>query len=138
MIYNRGYEKVAFREPGFAEAILRFLSSVLLMDLILAGSVAVISLWLDLHTLETYGTLLVWAGAAVIAVGLIIAVGGYSSRMEDVGAFNLSRAGNMSENLQRIAEAGRSSLGCFILLFVAGLALVGTGYILQVIPTLFY
>jgi hypothetical protein len=137
LIYNRQYEKVILKDQGYANAILRFLRSVLLMDAILAVIVGIISLLLDLHTLEAYGTLLVWAGVAVIFCGLVIAIGGYSSRLEDVRAFNISRAGNMSENLQRVAEAGQSSLGCFSLLLVAGLALVAIGYMLQIIPTLF-
>jgi hypothetical protein len=135
--YNRQYEKVVLKDQGYGEAILRFLRSVLLMDTIFAVMVGIISLLLDLHTLEAYGTLLVWAGAAVILFGIMIAMGGYSSRLEDVGAFNISRAGNMSENLRRVAEAGQSSLGCFSLLLVAGLALVVIGYMLQIIPTLF-
>lgn len=121
------------KDQGYGEAILRFLRSILLMDAILAVMVGIISFVLDLHTLEAYGTLLVWAGAAVILFGLMIAMGGYSSRLEDVGAFNISRAGNMSENLRRVAEAGQSSLGCFSLLLAAGITLVGIGSILQII-----
>lgn len=125
------------KDQGYAEAILRFLRSVLLMDAILAVIIGIISLLLDLHTLEAYGTLLVWAGVAVMLFGLIIAIGGYASRLEDVGAFNISRAGNMSDNLRRVAEAGQSSLGCFSLLLVAGLSLVAIGSVVQIISTLF-
>lgn len=43
----------------------------------------------------------------------------------------------MTENLQQIAEAGRSSLGCFALLLVAGLGLLILGYLLPIVPLLF-
>jgi hypothetical protein len=131
------YEKVILKNQGFAEAILRFLRSVLLLDVILAVIVWGIALLLDLHTVEAYGTLLVWAGVALMILSAVLGIGGLSSRMEDVGAYSLSGAGNMSENLRRIAESGQSSLGCFSLLLVAGIVLAATGYILQIISTLF-
>jgi hypothetical protein len=124
-------------KQGSAEIILRFLRTVLLIDVILAVIVGVITLLLDLHTLEAYGTLLVWAGVALMILSAVLGIGGLSSRMEDVGAYSLSGAGNMSENLRRIAESGQSSLGCFSLLLVAGIVLAATGYILQIISTLF-
>jgi len=120
-------------KQGSAEIILRFLRTVLLTDVILAVIVGVITLLLDLHTLEAYGTLLVWAGVAVLILAGLLGIGGLSSRMKDVGAYSLSGAGNMSENLQRVAESGRSSLGCFSLLLVAGIVLVAIGTILQFI-----
>ena len=123
--------------PGSAEAILRFLRSVIVIDAIVAVIVGVISLLLDLHTLEAYGTPMVWTGVAVIVLACVLGIGGLSSRMEDVGAYNLSGAGNMSENLRRVAEAGQSSAGCFALLLVAGILLAAIGYILQIIPALF-
>ncbi|HEU0295278.1 MAG TPA: hypothetical protein VFR47_21235 [Anaerolineales bacterium] len=123
--------------PGSAEAILRFLRAVILIDVIVAVIVGVISLLLDLHTLEAYGTLLVWAAVVVMLIACVIGIGGIASRMEDVGAYNLSGAGNMSENLRRVAEAGQSSVGCFSLLLVAGISLAAIGYILQIISTLF-
>jgi uncharacterized membrane protein len=110
---------------------------VILTDMIVAVIVGIIGLLLDLHTFEAYGTLLVWAGVAVIVLACLLGMGGVSSRIQDVGAFSLSGAGNMSENLQRIAEAGQSSLGCFSLLLFAGIALVTIGDLLQIIPTLF-
>jgi len=124
-------------KQGSAEIILRFLRTVLLTDVILAVIVGVITLLLDLHTVEAYGTLLVWAGVALMILSAVLGIGGLSSRMEDVGAYSLSGAGNMSENLRRIAESGQSSLGCFSLLLVAGIVLAATGYILQIISTLF-
>jgi hypothetical protein len=125
------------KQQGSAEIILRFLRTVLLTDVILAVIVGVITLLLDLHTVEAYGTLLVWAGVALMILSAVLGIGGLSSRMEDVGAYSLSGAGNMSENLRRIAESGQSSLGCFSLLLVAGIVLAATGYILQIISTLF-
>ena len=124
-------------KQGSAEIILRFLRTVLVIDVILAVIVGVITLLLDLHTVEAYGTLLVWAGVALMILSAVLGIGGLSSRMEDVGAYSLSGAGNMSENLRRIAESGQSSLGCFSLLLVAGIVLAATGYILQIISTLF-
>lgn len=132
------YKQVILKNQGYAKAILRFFRSVMLMDVIFAVIVGIISLLLDLYTLEAYGTLLVWAGVAVILLACLIGMGGFSSRVQDVGAFSLSGAGNMSENLQRIAEAGQSSLGCFSLLVVAGIGLVAIGYLLQIIPALFW
>lgn len=124
-------------KQGSAEIILRFLRTVLLIDVIVAVIVGVMTLLLDLHTLEAYGTLLVWAGVAVMILAGLLGIGGLSSRMEDVGAYSLSGAGNMSENLRRIAESGQSSLGCFSLLLVAGMALVAIGKFLQIVPALF-
>lgn len=117
-------------QQGNAEAIRRFLRAVIMVDTIVAVIVGGVSLLLDLYTLEAYGTLLVWASVPVIVVAYVIGIGGIASRMEDVSAFNLSRAGNMSENLQRVAEAGQSLVGCFALLLVAGLSLAVIGYIL--------
>ena len=125
------YEKVILKNQGSAERILRFLRGVLLLDVILAVIVGGIALFLDLHTLEAYGTLLGWAGMALLLLACVLGIGGLSSRMQDVGAYSLSGAGNMSENLQRIAEAGQSSLGCFSLLLVAGMGLIAIGYIFQ-------
>ena len=125
------------KQQGSAEIILRFLRTVLLTDVILAVIVGVITLLLDLHTVEAYGTLLVWAGVALMILSAVLGIGGLSSRMEDVGAYSLSGAGNMSENLRRIAEAGQSSLGCFSLLLIAGIVLAAIGYILQILPALF-
>lgn len=124
-------------KQGYAESILRFLRAVILTDAIVAVMVGIITVLLDLHTIEAYGTLLAWAGIAVIVLAALLGMGGLSSRFQDVGAFSLSGAGNMSENLQRIAEAGQSSLGCFSLLLVAGIVLVAVGYILQIVPALF-
>ena len=119
------------------EAILRFLRSVMLIDVILVVIVWVITLVLDLHTLWAYGTLLVWAGFAVIVLACLLGIGGVSSRLQDVGAYSLSGAGNNSELFRHIAEAGQSSLGCFFIFVVAGIGLLASGYLFQIIPALF-
>ena len=129
------YEKVLLKNEGRAEVILQFLRSVLLLDVILAVMVGGITLLLDLHTLEAYGTLLRWAGMALMLLACVLGIGGLSSRMQDVGAYSLSGAGNMSENLQRIAEAGQSSFGCFSFLLVTGISLMAIGYIVQSIAS---
>lgn len=125
------------KENSNAEAIRRFLRPVLVMDVVLAVIVGILCVFLDLYTLEAYGTLLVWVGMAVFLVACVIGMGGVASRMEDVNAFHLSRAGNMAENLRRVAESGQSSVGCFALLLLAGILLVVTGYILQFIAARF-
>lgn len=129
--------EIAMNKETNAEAIPRFLRPVLVMDAVVAVIVGVVSVLLDLYTLEAYGTLLVWAGVAVILLACVIGIGGIASRIEDVNAFHLSRAGNLSENLQRVAEAGQSSVGCFALLLLAGISLVTIGYILQIIAAIF-
>ena len=43
----------------------------------------------------------------------------------------LTGAGHMSENIGYISQAGQNSLGCFILLMIAGIGLLGLGYLLQ-------
>ena len=95
------------KEQGSAKVILRFLRNVLLTDAILAVIVGVITLLLDLHTLEAYGTLLVWASVVVLLLACVLGIGGISARIQDVGAYSLSGAGNMSENLQRVEDSGR-------------------------------
>jgi hypothetical protein len=119
-----------------AGIVLRFVRGLLLTDIIVALIVAVIDVFLDLYTLLAYGTLLVWAAMVLIVLAGILTVGGLSSRLHDVGAYNLSRAGDMSENLHQVAEAGRSSFGCSLLLFLAGITLFALGNFLQTIATL--
>ena len=115
------------KNQGYA----RFLRGVLVLDVILAVIVGGIAYFLDLHSLEAYGTLLGWAGMALLLLACVLGIGGLSSRMQDVGAYSLSGAGNMSENLKQIAEAGQSSIGCFSLLLVAGISLIAIGYMVQ-------
>ena len=121
------------KEQSNAEAIGRFLRPVLVIDAVIAVVVGILCVFLDLYTLEAYGTLLVWAGLAVFLIACVIGIGGVASRLEDVHAFHLSRAGNMSENLRRVAESGQSSVGCFALLLLAGISLIAIGYFLQFI-----
>ena len=111
----------------------RLVRGLLLADVIVAFVVAVISLLLRLHTWLAYGTLLVWSAGALIVLAGILTVGGLSSRLQDVGAYNLTHAGDMSENLHQIAEAGRSSIGCSLLLLMAGISLLAIGKFIQVI-----
>ena len=119
------------------EVTLRFLRATLLMDAILAAIVWIITLLLDLHTWWAYGTLLVWTGFAVIVLACLLGIGGVSSRIQDVGAYSLSGAGNDSELFRHIAEAGQSSLGCFFLFVVAGMGLLVIGYLFRIISALF-
>jgi hypothetical protein len=86
---------------------------------------------------ELFGALLISAGIGLILIAIFVGGGGVASRREDIAAFELSGAGDMAENLQRIAEAGHSSLGCFFLLLVAGLGLLILGYLLPIISLLF-
>jgi hypothetical protein len=124
------------KEQSNAEAIRRFLRPVLVMDAVLAMIAGIVCVFLELYTLEAYGTLLVWAGMAVFLVACVIGIGGIAARLEDVHAFHVSRAGNMSENLRRVAESGQSSEGCFALLLLTGISLMAIGYILQFIAAL--
>ena len=119
------------------EAALRFLRPVILLDAILLVIVWIITLLLDLHSWWAYGTLLVWTGFAVIVLACLLGIGGVSSRIQDVGAYSLSGAGNDSELFRHIAEAGQSSLGCFFLFVVAGMGLLVIGYLFRIISALF-
>ena len=124
------------KKQGYTGVIVHFLRSALLIDAILAVIVGLVSFALGFRTLEAYGTLLIWTGMGLILISCIIGVGSFASRTEDVAAFSLSRAGNMSENLKQIAESSRSSFGCFLQLLVAGFGLVALGYLLPVIGLL--
>jgi hypothetical protein len=121
------------KPEGNLQIILRFLRSVLLIDLGVAVVVLIICFVMHLVTLEAFGTFLTWAGLILAALSAFLGVGGFASRAKDVADFSLSGAGDMGENLRRIAENGNSSLGCFSLLIVAALGLLGIGYLLQAI-----
>jgi hypothetical protein len=121
---------------GYAEVILRFLRTVILVDLILAGMVGLISFLMGVRTLAAYGSALIWTGMTIVFIAALMAAGGFSARAADVGAYSLSGAGNQSENMLRMAESRLSSLGCFFLLLVAGLGLIATGYLLPVLSYL--
>ena len=131
------HEAMPLNAFSYLGIVLRFLRGLLLLDVIVALIVAVISLFLDMHTWLAYGTLLRWAGIALIVLAGILTVGGLSSRLQDVGAYNLSHAGDMSENLYQVAEAGRSSIGCSLFLLLTGISLLALGKSLQAIATLF-
>ena len=119
------------------EAAFRFLRPVILIDAILMVIVWITTLMLDLHTWWAYGTLLVWTGFGVIVLACLLGVGGVSSRLQDVGAYSLSGAGNDSELFRQVAEAGQSSLGCFFLFVTAGIGLLAIGHLFRIISELF-
>ena len=125
------------KEQGFAEIILGFLRTVLRLDASLAGLVGLIGFLRGWQTLEAYGSALVWTGTIVIFIAALIGAGGLSARAGDIGAYTRSGAGNMSENMVQLAESRSSSLGCLFLLLVAGLGLIGVGYLLPFLPLLF-
>ena len=124
------------KEQGYAELILRFLRTVIIIDAILAGVVGLISLLLGFRTVVAYGSTLIWTGMVIMFIAALTAAGGFSARAADVGAYSLSGAGNKYENMMHMAEARLSSLGCFFLLLVAGLGLIGLGYLLPVLSSL--
>jgi hypothetical protein len=124
------------KTQGYREAILRFLRTVMVIDVILAGMIGLLSFRLGWHTVETYGVALLRTGMLVVLFACFIGVGGYSARVGDIGAYSLSGVGNMSENLMQIADSGKSSLGCFFLLVASGLGLIVIGYLLSLVPVL--
>lgn len=119
------------KTEGNLAIILRYLRSALLIDLGVAVVVLIICFAIDLVTLEAFGTFLVWAGAALAALSTFLGIGGFTSRIKDVTDFSLSGAGDMGENLRRIAENSNSSLGCFFLLIVSALGLIGIGFLFE-------
>ena len=116
-----------------ASFLWRIVRSVLMADLFFGIAVGIACFMLDLWSLEAYGTLLVWVGVAVLVLTSLMGIGGVASRSQDIQAFSLSGAGDMSENLKRIAESGRSSLGCFTQFIVVGISLILFGYLIQVV-----
>jgi len=125
------------KEQGYAELILRFLRTVIIIDVSLAGAVGLISLLLGFRTVVAYGSTLIWSGMTIMFIAALTAAGGFSARAADVGAYALSGAGNKSDNMMHVAESRLSSLGCFFLLLVAGLGLIGLGYLLPILWYLF-
>ena len=125
------------KEQGYAELILRFLRTVIMIDVSLAAAVGLISLLLGFRTVVAYGSTLIWAGLISMFIAALTAAGGFSARAADVGAYALSGAGNKSDNMMHVAESRLSSLGCFFLLLVAGLGLIGLGYLLPILWYLF-
>lgn len=119
------------KTDGNLAIILRFLRSALLIDLGVAAVVLVVCFVMDLVTLEAFGAFLTWGGIALAVFTSFLGVGGMISRHTDVTDFSLSGAGDMGENLRRIAENGNSSLGCFFLLIVSALSLIGIGSLLE-------
>lgn len=125
------------KREGIAKIILRFVRTILLIDLIIAVIVALVCFFLELRTMGAYGTVLVWVGVGVMMFAGITGMGGFASRTEDAAAFSLSGAGNMIDHLQRITDARSSNLGCFVHMIAAACLLIGIGYLVQIIPYLF-
>jgi hypothetical protein len=125
------------KEQGYAELILRFLRTVVIIDVSLAAAVGLISLLLGFRTVVAYGSTLIWSGMIIMFIAALTAAGGFSARAADVGAYALSGAGNKSDNMMHVAESRLSSLRCFFLLLVAGLGLIGLGYLLPILWYLF-
>jgi ABC-type Mn2+/Zn2+ transport system permease subunit len=125
------------KEQGYAELILRFLRTVILLDTILTGVVGLIGLLLRWRTVMEYGNALTWTGMLVIFIAAFLGAGGLSARSGDLAAYTLSGAGNLSENIRHVAESRRSSLGCLFLMLVTGLGLIAIGYLLPVLSPFF-
>lgn len=125
-------EEILVKKQGYAEVILRFLCTAILIDATLAAIVGLVSFVLGWRTPEAYGTALIRTAAAVLLLACLIGAGGLSSRAQDAAAFSLSGAGNRAENLMRISEARQSSLGCVFLLLISGIGLLAVGYLLQI------
>src|SRR5215208_6480021 len=123
-------KELEMQEQSTVQVVQNFIRRVLLTDLVLAILIGFISYFLEIRNLEGYGTLLIWAGAAVMGFACLSAIGGFASRTQDFEAFSMSRAGNMFEHLGHISDARQSSLGCFALLLSIGLGLVSIGYLL--------
>lgn len=123
-------------QQDHTNSIKGFLRRVILADAILAGIVGLLGLALGLRMLESFGTLMIWAGNGLIFLATVTGVGGYASRAADSEAFRLTRAGTPSENLRHIAESSQSSFGCVFLLVSIGLGLTALGYLLQTAGTL--
>jgi hypothetical protein len=122
------------KSQGYTEVLLRFVRTVILIDSSLAGVVVLIGLVMKWQTVESYGVAIMWTGVGLIVLSCFIGAGGVSSRLQDTAAFWVSGAGNMSENLRHISEAGQSSLGCFFLLLLAGIGLLILAYMISLIP----
>lgn len=125
------------KEQGYADLILRFLRTVLLVDATLASAVGLIGFRLGLRTVEAYGSALNWTGIIVLFIAALTGAGGFSARATDVGAYTLSGAGNQSENMMQMAESRRSSLAFLFTLLVAGLGLITAGDLLPILSSLF-
>ena len=121
------------QKKEFAPFLWRIARIVLLVDLFFAIAVGIACILLNLWTLEAYGTLLVWAGVAVLVITTLMGIGGFASRANDLRAFSMTGAGDMSENMRHIAEAKQSSLGCFIQFILIGISLIAVGYLIQAI-----
>jgi hypothetical protein len=111
--------------------------AILMADLVISILVGIVCIVLKLYTFEAYGTLLVWAGMAVLFLTCIMGIGGFASRTQDMAAFSVTKAGDPFENLLRVSEARQSSFGCFLQLIGIAAGLIGFGYLIQNITNFF-
>jgi hypothetical protein len=121
------------KSQSHAEVVWGFLRTAIKLTVLLAGIVGLAGLVFGWRTAEAFGTALLRTGMFVIFFACVMVMGGSSARVQDVGAFALTGAGDPSENLMRISESRLSSFGCFLQLLVAGLGLVVLGYLVPVI-----
>jgi hypothetical protein len=125
------------KEQGYAELILRFLRTVIILDTIITGVVGLIGILVRWRTVMEYSNALIWTGMILIFIAAFLGAGGLSARSGDLAAYTLSGAGNLSENIRHVAESRRSSLGCLFLMLVTGLGLIAIGYLLPVLSPFF-
>jgi hypothetical protein len=120
-------------KQGLKDVLLQLFRAAILTDVILAMIIGLFSFLLGFRSMRAFETFLTWAGFGLIFFAGFIGVGGVSARVQDISAFQISGAGDTSENLKQISESGRSSFGCFLQLLAAGLGLVVLGYLLPVV-----
>lgn len=113
------------------------LHAILKADLVFSVLAGVVCIILKLYTFEAYGTLLVWAGMAVLFLTCVMGIGGFASRTQDMAAFFTTKAGDPFENLLRVSEARQSSFGCFLQFIGVAISLIGFGYLVQNISKFF-
>lgn len=116
-----------------ATFVWRTARTALVADLFFAIVVGIACFMLDLRSPEAYGTLLVWVGVAVLVLTTLMGIGGFTSRADDLRAFSMTGAGDMTENIRRIAESKQSSIGCFIQFILIGVSLIALGYLIQLV-----
>ncbi len=120
------------RNFGRQGAVLYFLRAMILIDLAVGGVVVVIALLLRWHTPYEFGTGLIWAGLSLIAVAGLTATGGLAGRADDINAYSLTGAGNMSDHLKNFAQHIDSTLGFMVVVLAAAVVLVVLGFIFQI------
>jgi len=71
-------EYLRMKTRSYAEVILRFFPTAILIDAILTGVVGLICFILGLRTVETYGIALIWTGVILMFLAAFIGAGGFS------------------------------------------------------------